>query len=76
MLKALALGARMVPSRLIKSSIEFVIHSPFHFKVFLGRPILWGLAHSGQAGVTGVIQLLKKELDLAMALSGKKKQIL
>jgi len=32
---------------------------------------LWGLAHSGQTGVNNIIQLLKKELDLAMALSGK-----
>jgi len=32
---------------------------------------LWGLAHSGEAGVVSIIRLLKKELDLAMALSGK-----
>ena len=38
--------------------------------VFIGRPILWGLAHSGESGVRNVIQLLKKEFDLAMALSG------
>jgi hypothetical protein len=40
------------------------------FQVFLGRPVLWGLAHSGEAGVVSIIRLLKKELDLAMALSG------
>ncbi len=39
-------------------------------QVFIGRPILWGLAHSGEAGVRNVIQILKKELDLVMALSG------
>jgi len=39
--------------------------------VFVGRSILWGLAHSGEVGVRNVIQLLKKELDLAMALSGE-----
>ncbi|XP_046450627.1 hydroxyacid oxidase 1-like isoform X2 [Daphnia pulex] len=38
--------------------------------VFFGRPTLWGLAHSGEAGVVSIIRLLKKELDLAMALSG------
>jgi hypothetical protein len=32
---------------------------------------LWGLAHSGETGVVSIIRLLKKELDLAMALSGK-----
>lgn len=40
--------------------------------MFIGRPALWGLAHSGEAGVANVIRLLKKELDLAMALSGIK----
>lgn len=48
-LKALALGARMV---------------------FVGRPVLWGLAHSGEEGVGRIIDILKMELDLAMALSG------
>jgi len=30
------------------------------------------LAHSGEAGVRNVIQILKKEFDLVMALSGEK----
>jgi 4-hydroxymandelate oxidase len=38
--------------------------------VLIGRPILWGLAVNGEAGVRGVIDLYKDELDLAMALSG------
>ncbi|HAZ47762.1 MAG TPA: alpha-hydroxy-acid oxidizing enzyme [Cyanobacteria bacterium UBA11369] len=38
--------------------------------VLLGRPILWGLAVGGEAGVQHVIELLRAELDLAMALSG------
>lgn len=38
--------------------------------VFIGRPVLWGLAHAGQAGVERVLQLLRGELDLAMALCG------
>ncbi|MEN8133372.1 MAG: alpha-hydroxy acid oxidase [Pseudomonadota bacterium] len=38
--------------------------------VLLGRPILWGLAVDGQAGVQHVLQLLMDELDTAMALSG------
>jgi len=38
--------------------------------VFVGRPILWGLAHSGEDGVFNVLNLLKEELHLAMALSG------
>ena len=36
----------------------------------LGRPILWGLAVAGEAGVQHVLELLRDELDLAMALSG------
>ena len=38
--------------------------------VMLGRPILWGLAANGQAGVERVLDLLIAELDLAMALCG------
>jgi 4-hydroxymandelate oxidase len=38
--------------------------------VLLGRPILWGLAVAGAAGVHRVLELLREEIDLAMALSG------
>lgn len=36
----------------------------------VGRPILWGLAAGGEAGAAAVLDRLKQELDLAMALSG------
>ncbi|MEU6539705.1 alpha-hydroxy acid oxidase [Streptomyces sp. NPDC047000] len=36
----------------------------------VGRPVLWGLAHSGHRGVRGVLRLLHTELEDAMALSG------
>jgi 4-hydroxymandelate oxidase len=38
--------------------------------VFVGRPILWGLAVGGEAGVKSVLEMLRQEFDLAMALSG------
>ncbi len=38
--------------------------------VLVGRPILWGLAINGEAGVKHILELLRNELDLAMALSG------
>ncbi len=38
--------------------------------VLLGRPILWGLAVNGEVGVHHVLQLLRAELELAMALAG------
>lgn len=38
--------------------------------VLLGRPILWGLTLAGEAGVKHVLELLRDELDFAMALSG------
>ncbi|OUL31368.1 alpha-hydroxy acid oxidase [Nostoc sp. 106C] len=38
--------------------------------VLIGRPILWGLAVAGQAGVAHILSLLQTELSLAMALSG------
>lgn len=38
--------------------------------VFVGRPALWGLTHSGQAGVRKVLDILINEFDQALALSG------
>ncbi|MBI1744786.1 alpha-hydroxy-acid oxidizing protein [Candidatus Acetothermia bacterium] len=38
--------------------------------VLLGRPVLWGLAVNGEAGARRVIELLRDEFDLAMALAG------
>lgn len=38
--------------------------------VLIGRPVLWGLAAKGQEGVFEVLELLRGELDLAMALCG------
>jgi len=38
--------------------------------VLVGRPVLWGLAVDGEAGVGAVLELLRKEFDLAMALAG------
>jgi 4-hydroxymandelate oxidase len=38
--------------------------------VLLGRPVLWGLAVSGEAGALRVLSLLRDELDLALALAG------
>ena len=38
--------------------------------VMVGRPVLWGLAADGEAGVRRVLELLHTELDLAMGLCG------
>ena len=38
--------------------------------VGIGRPVLWGLAADGPAGVRQVLELLRAELDQAMALCG------
>jgi 4-hydroxymandelate oxidase len=38
--------------------------------VLIGRPILWGLALAGQAGVSHLISLLQDEFKVAMSLSG------
>lgn len=38
--------------------------------VLIGRPVLWGLAVDGEAGVSRVLALLRAEIDLAMALCG------
>jgi len=38
--------------------------------VFIGRPYLWGLAVGGEAGARRVLEILRAELALAMALAG------
>ena len=38
--------------------------------VLIGRPSIWGLAVNGAEGVQRVLEILRAELDLAMALSG------
>ncbi|XP_007086884.1 2-Hydroxyacid oxidase 1 [Panthera pardus] len=38
--------------------------------VFVGRPIIWGLASQGEKGVQDILEILKEEFRLAMALSG------
>ena len=38
--------------------------------VLIGRPVLWGLANAGAAGVAHVLRLLRDELEIAMALTG------
>jgi isopentenyl diphosphate isomerase/L-lactate dehydrogenase-like FMN-dependent dehydrogenase len=39
--------------------------------VFVGRPVLWGLAVAGADGAQHVLELLRDELELAMALCGR-----
>lgn len=38
--------------------------------VLVGRPVLWGLAAGGRAGVGAALATLRRELDLAFALCG------
>jgi isopentenyl diphosphate isomerase/L-lactate dehydrogenase-like FMN-dependent dehydrogenase len=39
--------------------------------VLVGRPALWGLAINGAQGVADVIEILRRELEQAMALAGR-----
>lgn len=39
--------------------------------VLVGRPLLWGLAAQGVEGAQHVLEILRAELELAMALSGR-----
>src|SRR6185312_4947758 len=39
--------------------------------VFVGRPVLWGLAVAGAEGAQHALTLLHDELELAMALAGR-----
>ena len=38
--------------------------------VLIGRPVIWGLASGAEAGVGYVLEMLRQEFDLAMALCG------
>ena len=38
--------------------------------VLVGRPVVWGLAADGEQGARRVLELLRAEIDLAMALCG------
>lgn len=39
--------------------------------VLVGRPIIWGLAVNGAAGVRSVLEILRAELEMALALAGQ-----
>ncbi len=39
--------------------------------VLVGKPICYGLACGGSEGVTKVLNILRKEFEFAMALSGR-----
>jgi (S)-2-hydroxy-acid oxidase len=38
--------------------------------VFVGRPIIWGLACNGEDGVYNVLEILRREFHSAMMFSG------
>ncbi len=40
--------------------------------VFIGRPFLYGLGAMGQQGVTLALDIIRKEMDITMALLGKR----
>ncbi len=39
--------------------------------VLIGRPLFWGLAVDGEAGLRTVLQMLRDELDIAMGMCGR-----
>jgi hypothetical protein len=55
-----------------ESVVEQTSWKHWHWEcaVMVGRPVLWRLAVNGQAGVRHVLEILRSELELAMALSG------
>ncbi len=40
---------------------------------YIGRPFLYGLGAGGKAGVTKALEIIRKELDITMALCGKRR---
>ena len=39
--------------------------------LLIGRPVFWGLARSGEAGVLAVLEMLRHELDGTMSMCGR-----
>ena len=39
--------------------------------VLIGRPLFWGLAVDGEAGLRTVLQMLRDELEMAMGMCGR-----
>ena len=39
--------------------------------VLVGRPVLWGLATGGEAGVRRVLEMMREDLALSLALAGR-----
>jgi 4-hydroxymandelate oxidase len=39
--------------------------------VLIGRPYLYGLGAAGEAGVTKVLNILQREFEMAMVLTGR-----
>jgi 4-hydroxymandelate oxidase len=39
--------------------------------VLIGRPYVWGLGAEGETGVTKVVNILRREFAMAMALTGR-----
>jgi 4-hydroxymandelate oxidase len=39
--------------------------------VLIGRPLFWGLAVDGEAGLRAVLQMLRDELEMAMGMCGR-----
>jgi 4-hydroxymandelate oxidase len=39
--------------------------------VLIGRPLFWGLAVNGEPGLRAVLQMLRDELEMAMAMCGR-----
>jgi L-lactate dehydrogenase (cytochrome) len=40
--------------------------------VWIGRPYLYGLGAGGKAGVTRALDIIRNELDITMALCGRR----
>jgi isopentenyl diphosphate isomerase/L-lactate dehydrogenase-like FMN-dependent dehydrogenase len=56
----------------IRSGIDIVIALALGARaVLVGRPVLWGLATSGEAGVSAVLSLLIEEMADAMGQAGR-----
>jgi L-lactate dehydrogenase (cytochrome) len=40
---------------------------------YIGRPFLYGLGAGGKQGVTTALEIIAKEMDITMALCGKRR---
>ena len=69
---SMALAAALLALPASAAEIEKNIMTGGAKGTYIGRAFLWGLGAGGKAGVTRTLEIIQRELDITMALCGKR----